>query len=444
VRTFITDGEQPVIMSDSSPRAQSETLGVVLLLGLTIAGTGLIVAYGSTSLDDSKRATELDSAANAMAQLDSKASLVGIGEADAQEVSLGIDGDEETIRRTKSGWMRVEVNLTNGGTVEVMDQSLGAVVYERGETTIAYQGGGVWRASDSGATMVSPPEVHYRDTTLTLPLVVVHGEDALDGDHLELTKNGSAAPKFPVAAANRRNPLADATVNVTVKSAYYRAWGRFFEQRTGGSVEYDHAAETVTLTLVTPTKAPTISHALAATSSEQLVIAGGGSTASFTDSYNSTDGPYADTEGQNGTISTVGGAKLTGKANVRGDLVTGGGVVKVKSGNSKITGNLSYGGTKSLHKHAAVGGWVADNGSIAEIDPVTSMVNSEVRSTAATNDNDETSAIQGTRLDPDASSWTLTNGEYYLDELSLNGGEELVVDLGNGSVDLVVDDDIAV
>ena len=36
-------------------RGQSEVLGVVLLLGITIMGTGLIVAFGSSALDDSKQ-----------------------------------------------------------------------------------------------------------------------------------------------------------------------------------------------------------------------------------------------------------------------------------------------------------------------------------------------------------------------------------------------------
>ncbi|WP_433623472.1 DUF7289 family protein [Halomicrococcus sp. NG-SE-24] len=339
----------------SSSRAQSETLGIVLLLGLTIVGTGLIVAFGSSSLDDSKHATDLDSAAQAMAQLDSRASRVGIGSANAQHATLSVDGDEETVRRTDGGWMRVHINRTNGSDAVVMNQTLGAVVYENGDTTIAYQGGGVWRRTDGGATMVSPPEVHYRDTTLTLPLVVVGGEGRLDGGHLELTKNGTAEPKYPVANASKRNPLSDATVNVTVESDYYRAWGQFFEQRTGGDVEYDHDAGTVTLTLVTPTNAPKIKQGLASTSPEELVIEGGGKSSSFTDSYNSSKNPYSVENGTNGTVRTVGSVSLSGGAEIRGDLVTGGGVVTMKN-NEVITGNLSYGGTKSLKKHATVGG----------------------------------------------------------------------------------------
>ncbi|WP_458188645.1 DUF7289 family protein [Haladaptatus sp. NG-WS-4] len=106
-------------MTISPTRAQSETLGVVLLLAVTLAGTGLIVTFGSSMLDDSKRATELDSAEHAMTQFDSKASLVGIGDTNTQEVHLGVEDDGRTLLRSNDGWMRVEIDPDDGSKVEV-------------------------------------------------------------------------------------------------------------------------------------------------------------------------------------------------------------------------------------------------------------------------------------------------------------------------------------
>ncbi|GAA5043044.1 DUF7289 family protein [Haladaptatus pallidirubidus] len=427
-------------MTLPSTRAQTETLGVVLLLMITLAGTGLIVALGSSVLDDSKRAAELDSAEHAMTQLDSKASLVGIGETDIQRVNLGVGNDGQPLTRTQDGWMRVEVDPDDGAAVEVMNQTLGAVVYRNDQTTIAYQGGGVWRRTGEGSTMVSPPEFHYRETTLTLPLIIVGGDGGLS-PRLEVSKNGSAESKFPLAEPKKTNPLSEATVNITVGSDSYRAWGNFFEQRTGGEVEYDHSANAVTLTLVTPTKAPKIKQGLASTSPQELVIEGAGGS-SFTDSYNSSIGPYSETEGSKGTVNTVGGVSLSGGAEIEGDLVTGGGIVKMQSANTAITGNLSYGGSTSLHKKATVGGWTADNGSVEQIDPIGSMIKNQAESVEANNDNGRSDAIDGRGLDPSKSAWTLTNGNYYVDDLGLNSGETLSLDLQNGDIDVVVDDDV--
>ncbi|WP_266077467.1 DUF7289 family protein [Haladaptatus caseinilyticus] len=431
-------------MVHPSTRAQSETVGVVLLLLITLAGTGAIVAYGSSMLDDSKRVTELDSAEHAMTQLDSKASLVGIGETDMQKVNLGVRNDGRTITRSRDGWMRIEVDPDDGVAVEVMNQTLGSIVYRNERTSIAYQGGGVWRHDGDGSTMVSPPEFHYRKTTLTLPLVTVGGEGALDS-RLEVRKNGSVEPKFPLAESEKTNPLSEATVNVTVQSDYYLAWGQFFERRTGGEVQYDDVAKTVTLTLVTPTKAPKIKQGLASTSPQELTIKGSGGNPSFTDSYNSSVGTYSMTSGSNGTIKTVGGVTMRGGAEIRGDLVSGGGQIELKSGNSAVRGNISYGGSEpELHKKASVDGWVANNGSVDTIDPVDKMIDHEIEAVGDENDNDATTAIEGSKLDTSTVTWTLTAGDYHLDSLSLTGSDELVFDLSDGDVDLVVDGDVSV
>nr|WP_227373917.1 hypothetical protein [Haladaptatus halobius] len=92
-----------------------------------------------------------------MTQLDSKASLVGIGDTDTQQVNLGVENDGRTLARTDDGWMRVKIDPDDGGEMEVVNQTLGAVVYRNGDTAIAYQNGGVWKRTGDGATMVSPP-----------------------------------------------------------------------------------------------------------------------------------------------------------------------------------------------------------------------------------------------------------------------------------------------
>ncbi|UPV73596.1 hypothetical protein M0R89_13740 [Halorussus limi] len=423
-------------------RAQSEVLGVVLLLGITIVGTGLIVAFGSSALDDSKRASEIDSAENAMTQLDSKASLVGIGASPVQRTSLGVDS---VSVENRSGWMRVRVNPMDVNEPErtVMNQSLGAVTYRNADTAIAYQGGGVWKRTGNGTTMVSPPEVHYRDTTLTLPLVAVSGRGPLDGTAV-VRKNGTGDPKYPRPTNGMSNPLTRAEVNLTVQSEYYRAWGRFFEQRTGGEVKFDHDNRSVTLRLITPPNVPKVKQGVASTSSKKLNIHGGGGEETFTDSYNSSVGPYTESKNQSGTIETVGGVSMSGDAEIRGNLVSGGGVVEIKSSKTRVEGNVSYGGSFSLSGQATVTGWVANNGSVADIDPVGPMVTARNDSIHDSNDNGATGAISNGRLVGCSSTCELTAGKYYLEEIDIDNGEELVVNLSDGNVALAVSGPISV
>ncbi|WP_192498281.1 DUF7289 family protein [Halorussus halophilus] len=419
-----------------SERGQSNVVGVVLLLGVTIIGTGLIVGYGSSALEDSKRVSEINGAEHAMTQLDSKASLVGIGDSTVQRLTLGFDGSRTRVEN-ESGWLRINMTPEGGTENVVMNESLGAVVYENGDTAIAYEGGGVWKRTNGGATMISPPEVHYRQTTLTLPLVTITGRGPLSGS-ATIQKNGSPEPQFPVASESLRNPLVQSEVNLTVHSEYYQAWGRFFEQRTGGEVDFDHENQTATLRLVTPPNVPKISQGVASTSSQKLVIQGGGGGETFTNSYNSSKGDYDATKGTSGTIKTVGGVQMQGKAEIRGDLVSGGGEVELGSSNAHLGGNLSYGGSIDLHKQATVDGWTAANGSVAAIDPVGSMVLSKRETFEDNNDNEDTSAISGDELTGCDSICTLTEGDYYLEQIDLDSGDELVIDLDGGSVDLAV------
>lgn len=234
-------------------RAQSEVLAVVLLLGLTVVGTGAVVVFGADAVRDTTQSTDVGRAEHAMTQLDSKTSLVAHGSSEVQRVDVAGNGQGSVRVDENAGWMRVRIINESTGNVEmqVMNETMGAIVYERGGTTLAYQGGGVWRGDPSGSTLVSPPAFHYRGQTLTLPLILVGGT-ASSTNAITMAQQAPPAGRYPNETAGLRNPLLSGKVNVTVGSNHYRAWGRFFEDRTQGSVAYDHANESVTIQLVTP------------------------------------------------------------------------------------------------------------------------------------------------------------------------------------------------
>lgn len=246
-------GPPPLYRFVADRSGQSNTLAVVLLLGITLTGTGVIVTFGAAAVGDTQAAADLGQAEQAMTQLDSRASLVAHGSSDVQRTRVGTNGQGSIGLDESAGRMKVEIVNESTGAVEdvVLDEAMGAVVYERAGTTVAYQGGGVWRGGEDGSVMVSPPEFNYRGGTLTLPLVLVRGQ-AASGGELVLRQRNPSTGLFPDAATGRANPLDDGSVNVTVTSEYYEAWGRYFAQRTAGEVTYDHPNETVQIELVVP------------------------------------------------------------------------------------------------------------------------------------------------------------------------------------------------
>jgi hypothetical protein len=229
--------------------AQSETLAVLLLVALTVVGGGTVLVFGASAIDDATSSADIGKAEHAMTQLDSKTSLVAHGTSETQRVDLGGSGRGTAGVDESAGRMTVRIINGTDGNTTILDRRLGAVTYERGQTTLAYQGGGVWRRDGNGSTMVSPPEFHYERGTLTLPLVRVES-DGITGRSVRIVQQGETDGRYPNETLS--NPLTKGRVEVAVRSDYYQAWGTYFEDRTSGDVAYDHANETATIELVTP------------------------------------------------------------------------------------------------------------------------------------------------------------------------------------------------
>ncbi|MDV7349436.1 hypothetical protein R3751_06545 [Halorubrum distributum] len=312
----------------TAERGQSEVLGTVLLLGLTVAVVGTTVALGATALDDSQRTADIQRVEGAMTQVDSKASLVAHGGSPSQRLRLDPGRNADLRVDEGAGSMRIEVETENGTYTN--ETTLGAIIYERGDDVIAYQGGGVWRANPDGAQMVSPPEFHYRGDTLTLPLVTVAGEGDLS-DSVAISESGER-PEDLFASENVSNPLLGGNVTITVESEYAEAWGRFFESRTEANVTQLSSNE-VRVEIRTKTVHPTLTTSASAVGGSS--IAAGGIRRLEADSYDSGSdsdpnryGP--DTADDNAVVRTNGGfgkgeggiGKLE-EIRIRGDLLMG-------------------------------------------------------------------------------------------------------------------------
>jgi hypothetical protein len=239
---------------DEEDRGQSSVLGVVLILGLVIASMTVIATVGGVALLDTSDELSVSRAQKVMTQFDSQSALVALGETNARQTELVANGDGQYALDEDAGWMKIEVTNTTANTTQtIANRSLGAVVYETGGVQLAYQGGGVWQKGDGEATMVSPPEFHYRGRTLTLPIINVTGDSAVGGD--VTIRQAGITKEYPDRVENESfvNPVPTSReVVVTVRSEYYRGWGAYFERRTEGDVSYDDANRTASITLTVP------------------------------------------------------------------------------------------------------------------------------------------------------------------------------------------------
>lgn len=420
-------------------RAQSAPLAVVLVFGMVIAGSTLVVLVGGHAISETETQLGADQAEKVMTQFDSQAAMVALGASNVQSVTLpnsqGFSVDND------SGWVTVEYeNYGTGSTEKIVDQhTFGAITAEHGDQKIAYQGGGVWVKTDSGSKMVSPPEFHYRDATLTFPIITVSGDSSIDRK-VTVTPNRTVQ-YYPNESMNSEftNPLTNGKVAIRIQSDYYEAWGRYFETRTEGDVDYDHANQQIEVMLVVPSTNPPVNGGLVTAPGGKLVI----KNHAEADSYNSSDGPYSSYPDGDGTAIVVDAPVEVGNhAEIYGDIVASG-TVSVKN-HGRIHGNVSHQG---LSNSGTIDGWEAPNASISSPSAVDSVIRARIDSYQATNNNADPSVDvdeSSNRLENCDSTCTLTAGNYYLDEIDLAHDDELHLDTSGGDINIAVDGDVYV
>ena len=408
-----------------------------------MAGGAIVLMFGAAALDQTGQQLSEDRTENVLTQLDSEAALVALGQTETQAVSLPQTSGGQFQVRNDTGTLSVNItNQTAGTTTSLMSTEMGAVVYEGEGTKIAYQGGGVWRKSGGGSVMVSPPEFHYQNATLTLPLVTVTGDSSLS-TKAYLSKNGTIERVFPgMNDPARSNPLQNSKINVTVQSDYYRAWGTYFETRTEGDVIYNHENQKATVTLVVPADNPPVNAG---------VVAGApGTTVSVdntaeVDSYNSSKAPYNGFPDNNDTkLIAAGDIDVLNNAELYGSVESDGWVNV--SNNGVITGNAQYGLDIEVANNGEVHGWQAQNASVRAPDSVDNLVNATVDTIQSDNDNGGTAAIDNSTntLTGCSATCTLTAGTYYLEDLNLTETDRLRLDTAGGKIAVAVDGDIDV
>ncbi|MEF8867441.1 MAG: hypothetical protein V5A85_02870 [Haloarculaceae archaeon] len=221
-------------------RGQSSTVGIVLLLSLTLLVAGSVVAIGSVAIGETEERAEGLRAEQSFTHVDSRVARVALGESSTQSLRLGLSGAEESAVTAEYAG-RLTVRREDGTTL--LEQRLGAIRYDHGGRTVAVQGGGTWSGTGRESRMVSPPEFHYHDGTLTLPVVVVSPGESGTGERIRVAAKDE---RYDVGLGRVENQV----LTVSVTSEFYAGWAEYFRTRVPEStVTVDHANETVSAEL---------------------------------------------------------------------------------------------------------------------------------------------------------------------------------------------------
>ncbi|WP_248897568.1 DUF7289 family protein [Haloplanus halobius] len=205
-------------------RAQSETVGFVLVFALIAVSTGVVYVAGTSSLDDARTAEELNNMERAFDVLAENIGEVSRDRAPSRTTELRLgNGDIE---------LGAPVNITVTTNVSAIPVTIHTrpIVYRLDDTEIVYTSGAVLR-SDRGATAIrSEPDwvVSERQTILPLTDVDATGRAAMGGDTTVLVRARQKNPPNSRSFATNESAV---NVTVTIDSPRSGAWRRLLESR---------------------------------------------------------------------------------------------------------------------------------------------------------------------------------------------------------------------
>jgi hypothetical protein len=209
----------------AADRGQSSVVGYALVIGLVVVAVTTVVVFGAAALTDAQDESAVSRAEQTMTLFDSQTAQVALGDSSVHTVDLGGTSGTYQVDPNAGSISIVQLDcdddgnddgdaVVTGGASEddayIMDPvELGRMTYTTGDTTLAYEGGGVWRKDEGGdARMISPPEFHYRGQTLTLPIIQTRGSGSVSGSTtMDVTENfraqGSPTPTAASACSAR-------------------------------------------------------------------------------------------------------------------------------------------------------------------------------------------------------------------------------------------------
>ena len=261
-------------------RGVSHVLGVVLLASVVVIGAFLIVQVGQQTLGDVNNEANVEIAEEVMLSVDNSFQRSETDESvtvpDRLKSDVGVRANAT-----------YNLTLNESPSCSTGNRSLHTIEYRKDGKRVGYEGGGVWRLTESGATMSAPPAVTYDNGSLSLSFANISGRH-IGGNSVTVRSN--ATNKRSHEAALQMAMFTDATyeqarsgavtspsqsclpsrvenATLTVEnSTYARAWADWARDT------YDDKYVTVTPTSVAPGETVRIRFALGDVSDSRFAV----------------------------------------------------------------------------------------------------------------------------------------------------------------------------
>lgn len=201
-------------------RGQSNVIGVALLLAITVIGIGGMTAGIGAVIESNAASADATSVAD--------------GFDDALQPSATTGHRTGEVRFT-DGQLWIEPRrlrlLNDSGPIETV--AVDALVYESGDSRVAYHGDAVVRGSTGNAWFRSPPAITV-DGDVGGPLLV--NAPRLNASHVGIGGNSGRPIQLETDVTHERQSLGTDSYRIAVETSTPGPWKRYFED-VGATVE---------------------------------------------------------------------------------------------------------------------------------------------------------------------------------------------------------------
>jgi len=204
---------------DRRDRAQSNVVGVALLLGATLVAVGVLTASVGLLVDGHAARTDADRVATDLASAVQPVETTGHHSAQVRFTEGSLATVERDLRVLKRGTTVAEVGI-------------GGLVYERGERRVRSVAGAVVRGRGEGAWTVDPPPVTGSEETgvLVVSAVRLNASGSSVG-------GGAVTATLATNVSHERTSLGTGEFAVAVETAAPAALETALRERGANSVE---------------------------------------------------------------------------------------------------------------------------------------------------------------------------------------------------------------
>lgn len=230
-------------------RAQSDTIGFVLVFAIIVLTVGTVYATGFGALQDLRSDEQLNNMERAFDVLADNVDEMARDGAPSRATEIKLSGGTIAVDETASVTVRA-VNTTNSADNVTVSATTRPITYSRGNTAVALSFGAVLREDGDATAMRSRPGWVVDDDHALIPLVVTTrtGERTALGGRSTMLIDGSVSARRTAAAFEPTG--ADARVNVTVASSRAAAWKRYFRAAGMTAVDGDASDGEITYQFV--------------------------------------------------------------------------------------------------------------------------------------------------------------------------------------------------